>query len=146
MKRQSRRRRFQPQSEVLEHRIALSGNIGVGVYENNWWTSAEVWTNVRNLAETWQPVSGSSVALSPDGYPLANATVNFATINYPDGTYGFSFTGSGTVTFGGVGQLAGPVTVSGGVTTGTITVNQNTGNGSFLSMQVAGGKCRQSHG
>ena len=138
MRRQSHRRSFRPQPDILESRIALSGDLGIGIYENASWTNAPVWTNLRNLATSWLPASGSSLALSLDGYPLANASVKFATINYPNGTYGFSYTGAGTVTFGDVGQLAGPVTVSGGVTSGTITVNHNTGDGDFLTMQLTG--------
>ena len=43
-----------------------------------------------------------------------------------------------TVTFSDIGQLAGPVTVSGGVTTGTVIVNHATGDGQILDMQVTG--------
>ena len=138
MRRQSRRRNFQPQPEVLESRIALSAQIGVNLNFNTIWNDDPIWTDLRNLATNWTPLSGTSLALSTDGYPLANASVKFATINYPDGTYGFSYTGAGTVTFGDVGELAGPVTVSGGVTSGTVTVNHSTGDGDYLTMQLTG--------
>ena len=48
--------------------------------------------------------------------------------NYPVGNYQFSYTGGGTVSFSGAGVLTGPVTVSGGVTTGTVAVSSTSGN------------------
>ena len=42
------------------------------------------------------------------------------------------------MTFSGVAQSMGSVTVSGGVTTGTVIVNHQLGDGSTLSLQVTG--------
>ena len=67
------------------------------------------------------------VPLTADGYPLADAETYFAVTNYPVGNYQFSYTGGGTVSFSGAGVLAGPVTVSGGVTTGTVAVSTHFG-------------------
>ena len=140
MRHQQRRRRtkFLPGAESLEPRIALSMAIGVNLSPNSPYNGDPIWTDLHNLATAWVPLSGSSLALSADGYPLANAAVSFSTQNYPDGDYEFSYTGAGSVTFSGVGQLAGPVTVSGGVTTGTVVVNNPLGGTNWLSMQVTG--------
>ena len=64
----------------------------------------------------------------------------------PNGTYEFSYTGTATVTFSDIGQLAGPVTVSNGVTTGTVIVNHATGDGMILDHAGHRPQCRQSHG
>ena len=58
------------------------------------------------------PLSGTSLALTADGYPLANAATSFVTTDYPAGDYEFSYTGAGTVAFSN-GQLVGSVTVIG---------------------------------
>ena len=133
-----RRRNLIPAAERLEPRITLSAEIGVNLGPNTEWNNDPIWTDLHNLASSWTPLSGSSLALSPDGYPLANAAVAFATENYPDGNYEFSYTGAGTVAFSDVGQLAGPVTVSDGVTTGTVVVTHALGDGNWLTMQVTG--------
>ena len=131
-------RNFLPGAENLESRIAPSMDIGINVGPNLSNTGDPIWTDLHNEATSWTPLSGSSLALSTDGYPLADASVNFDTANYPAGNYEFSFTGSGTVMFSGTGQLTGPVTTSNGVTTGTVTVSQPVGAGSWLTMQVTG--------
>ena len=134
----SRRRKFLPQGETLEYRIVPNAQIGVNLAPNSDGNNDPIWTDLHNLATNWSPLTGSSLALSADGYPLANASVSFATENYPAGNYEFSYTGAGTVTFGGVGQLlTGSVTVSGGVTSGTVVVN-NSGGGNWLTMQLTG--------
>ena len=138
MRRRLRRRNFLPGAEILEGRLVLSAQIGVNVSGNIDYNNDPIWTDLHNLASSWAPLSGSSLALTADGYPLANASVNFATENYPDGNYEFSYTGAGTVTFSDVGQLVGPVTVSGGVTTGTVAINHQLGDGDWLDMQVTG--------
>ena len=78
-----------------------------------------------------------SIPLTADDYPLANATTSFNLTNYPDGNYRFSLTGSATVAFTDIGQLAGPVTVSNGVTTGTVIVNHQTGDGNVWTWKSA---------
>ena len=75
--------------------------------------------------------------LTADGYPLASSSTAFNLTNYPDGDYQFSYTGTATVAFSDIGQLAGPVIVSGAVTTGTVIVNHQTGDGTLLAMQVS---------
>lgn len=134
----SRRRNFLPEAEGLEPRIALSAEVGVNLDFNSANADDPIWTDLHNLAYGWTPASGSSVALTADGYPLANASTSFITLNYPDGTYGFSFTGAGTVKFGGDAQSMGPVTVSNGVTTGTVVINSQLGTGGVLTMAVTG--------
>jgi hypothetical protein len=136
--RPSRRRHFRPAAEALESRIALSAQAGVNLSANSVYGNDPIWTDLHNLATSWVPLTGSTLTLSPDGYPLVSASVTFALENYPSGNYEFSYTGTGTVTFGGVGQLTGPATVSGGVTTGTVAVNLSTSPSDWLTMQVTG--------
>ena len=57
-------------------------------------------------------------------------------VNYPAGNYQFSYTGGGTVSFSGDGQLVGPVTVSGGVTSGTVAVSGISLGTPWVDMQV----------
>jgi hypothetical protein len=136
--RRTNRHGFVPRGESLEPRIVLSAEVGINLDLNASYNNDPIWTDLHNLASKWYPSSGSTVALTADGYPLANASTSFVTANYPNGTYGFSYTGSGTVTFSDVGQSMGPVTVSNGVTTGTVVVNHLLYDGSTLGMQVTG--------
>ena len=122
-----------PGAEGLEPRIVLSAQIGVSLDFNTWYAYNPIWTDLHNLASTWTP---AGVALTADGYPLANASTQFAVINYPAGNYQFSYTGGGTVSFSGDGQLVGPVTVSGGVTSGTVAVSGNSLGTPWVNMQV----------
>ena len=138
MRKQLRRRNFRPNAEYLESRITPSVPVGVNLDSNSIYNGDPIWTDLHNLSSNWTPLSGSTLALSADGYPLANASVKFTTTNYPNGTYGFSYTGAGTVSFSGVAQSEGPVTVSGGVTTGTVIINHELGDGKTLFMQVNG--------
>ena len=68
--------------------------------------------------------AGERIERRPDRRRLSpgQRPTYFAVTNYPVGNYQFSYTGGGTVSFSGAGQLVGPVTVSGGVTTGTVAV------------------------
>ena len=50
----------------------------------------------------------TAIPLTADGYPLANATTCFNLANYPDGNYGFSYTGTATVAFSDIGNSPGP--------------------------------------
>ena len=135
--RRSRPRNFFPAAEGLEPRVLLSSNIGINLDSNNPYANDPIWTDLRNLAFQWEPPSRTigwtnpdpSIPLTADDYPLANATTSFNMANYPDGNYEFSYTGSATVAFTDIGQLAGPVTVSNGVTTGTVVVNQGPATG-----------------
>jgi hypothetical protein len=138
MRKQPRRRKFRPVTEVLEPRITMSAEVGINLNFNASYNGDPIWTDLHNLSTNWSPLTGSKLALTADGYPLANALVYFNTANYAEGTYGFSYTGTGTVSFSGVAQSMGPVTVSGGVTTGTVVVNQALGNNDNLIMQVVG--------
>ena len=144
--RRMRRRNFVPATECLEYRTLLNADIGVNLGTNSQTYSDPIWTDLHNLAYPWEAPSTTSgfaaadtaIPLTADTYPLANAATTFNLANYPDGNYQFSFTGTATVTFSDIGQLAGPVTVSNGVTSGTVVVNHNTGDGQFVDMQVSG--------
>ena len=96
MKRRQRlkRKSFLPGAENLESRIAPSADIGINVGPNAS-GGDPIWTDLHNGATSWKPLSGTSLALSADGYPLANASVNFDTQYYPNGSYEFSFTAPG---------------------------------------------------
>jgi hypothetical protein len=139
--RQHRRNRrlntFRPFSEGLEPRIALSGDmIGVNLDSNSAYADNPIWTDLRNLSVGWHLSNSTAVTdLTADGYPLVNAQTSFIAANYPAGNYEFSFTGSGTVTFDAAGQLVGSVTVSDGVTSGTVAVNPSV-SGGWVQMVV----------
>ena len=141
MKRQQRqkRRRYFLAAESLEPRLVMSANIGVNLGSNSIYSSDFIWTDLRNEAAQWAPATpGATLPLTATDYPLADASTSFGMSLYPDGNYAFSYTGTATVTFTDIGQLAGPVTVSGGVTSGTVVINHQTGDGANLSMQVTG--------
>ena len=132
-----RRRNLIPAAERLEPRIALSAEIGVNLGPNTEWNNDPIWTDLHNLASSWTPTHGLKPCSEPPTAILWQMPRSaFATENYPDGNYEFSYTGAGTVAFSDVGQLAGPVTVSDGVTTGTVVVNHALGDGNWLTMQV----------
>ena len=107
----------------------------MNLYGNEAYNGDPIWTDLHNLAWAW---SGTATPLTADGYPLASSSTAFNLTNYPDGNYQFSYTGTATVAFSDIGQLAGPVTVAAGVTTGTVIVNHQTGDGTLVSMQVSG--------
>ena len=79
-------------------------------YGNEAYAGDPIWTDLHNLAWSW---SGTATPLTADGYPLASSSTAFNLTNYPDGVYQFSYTGTATVAFSDIGQLAGPVTLSG---------------------------------
>jgi hypothetical protein len=135
-RRPNRRHAFRAASEPLESRIALSADIGVNLDVNNAGVDNPIWTDLHNLAGSWVPASGSTVASSADGYPLANASTYFNADNYPAGNYQFSYSGSATVSFSGAAQLVGSVSVSGGVTTGTVAFSPLVGDGKSIVMQL----------
>ncbi len=138
--------RFLPNSETLESRTLLSANIGVNLPTNRDYNNDEIWTDVHNIAFPWEAptttmgyaANDTAIPLTSDNYPLAPAATSFDLVSYPDGAYQFSFTGSATVSFSDIGVLSGPVTVSGGVSSGTVIVNHKTGDGQYLVMQVSG--------
>ncbi|MHB1559843.1 MAG: NPCBM/NEW2 domain-containing protein, partial [Isosphaeraceae bacterium] len=135
-----RRPAFRPAAESLESRLVLSGSpIGVSLDSNSWYAGNPIWTDLHNQAVPWSPLGGdaSPVPLSADGYPLENAQTSFAVANDPAGNYQFSYTGSGTVAFSGA-TLVGPVTVSGGVTSGTLQITSTGPNAPFVTMNVTG--------
>ena len=137
-RRTTRPRNFRPLTEALEPRIALSAAIGVGLETNSPYNADPIWTDLANLSLPWAPATGSSLALTATGYPLANASVNIAAAGYPAGNYQFSYTGAATVSFSGDAQLVGTPTVSGGVTSGTVFIDTLQGGGGWLTMQVTG--------
>ncbi len=121
----SRRARFQPTAEGLEPRLVLSGlAVGVNLQSNQWYNNDPIWTDLHNLMGTWQLDGQGVTTLTADGYPTSGTpSISILTAGYPAGYYEFSFTGAGTPSFSGAGQLVGTLTVSNGVTTGTVLVN-----------------------
>ena len=142
MKRRSARRAFRPVVQGLEPRLVLS-NVGVNV-GSNYTDGQPLWVNVRNAFSSWASysnvyASSPSVTTNATGYPTSSASAFVNLENYPAGNYQLSYTGTATLTFSGVGALAGPITTnSSGVSTGTVVVNHSMGNGSILIMQVSG--------
>ena len=71
--------------------------------------------------------------MNSDYYPLANATTSANLAYYPDGNYQLSYQGTGTVSFGGIGSLASPITTdSNGVHTAAVLINHDTSTSDLL--------------
>jgi len=129
-----RRKSLFPRIEHLEPRLVLS-DIGINLASNATDTNDPIWVDVHNTFVGW----GAGVPVNSDNYPLENASTGTNLGGYPDGNYLLSYQGTGTVTFSGIGYLAGPlVTGSNGVTTGTVVINHQLGNGKFLFISVSG--------
>jgi len=129
-----RRTSLFPRIEHLEPRLVLS-DIGVNLASNASDAGDPIWVDVHNTFSGW----GSGVAVNSDSYPLEDATTGADLQYYPDGDYLLSYQGTGTVAFSGIGSLAGPVvTGSNGVSTGTVVINHQQGNGWELFITVSG--------
>ncbi len=131
---------FRPRAEGLEPRLALS-SYPVGVSLDFNWASVgnPIWTDLHNDALAWSRYGTTNpMTLSADGYPLENAYTSIYVANDPVGDYQFSYTGSGTVAFGNYAQIVGPVTVSNGVTTGTVEITHTSLANEKVSMIVTG--------
>ena len=139
MLRLRRRRLARPRIENLESRVTPS-NIGVNLNANAPYLGDYIWVDVHNLFSTWSPVSGTAtVPVNSDNYPLAPATAYADLADYPDGNYQLSYQGTATVSFTGIGYLAAPVvTDSNGVSTGTVVIDHELGNGTNLRLTVNG--------
>ena len=67
-------------------------------------TCSRTWELVGDPSET-TPV----IPVNANDYPLVPATTFANLLSYPDGDYQLSYQGTATVSFGGIGYLAGPV-------------------------------------
>ena len=138
-----RRRSVRPRLEALELRVTPS-NIGVNLSSNTQFTGDYIWTDVHNLFSPWGQVGSPgqttpAIPLNADNYPLAPASTFADLLDYPDGDYQLSYQGTATVSFSGIGYLAGPVvTNSSGVSTGTVVIDHDLGNGTNLNLTVTG--------
>jgi len=134
MKLRRRRKSLFPRVECLEPRLVLS-DIGVNLAENVSYTGDPLWVDVHNDVPAWAPTT----AVNADNYPLEAVSTSANLQHYPDGNYQLSYQGTGTVTFGGIGYLAGPVvTGSNGVSTGTVVVNHQLRPNNILTITFAG--------
>jgi hypothetical protein len=110
---------------------------GTGIEGNTPYSNDMMWVDVRNLFSAWSPLNNpnGTVPLTADGYPLANATTLTNLKGYPDGIYHLSFTGSATVTVGGMGQLVSPITTSAnGISTAQVQITHAKAN--VLTLRV----------
>ena len=136
------RRFLRPRFEGLEARVVLS-NIGVNLDSNSAWVGNPIWVDVHNLFNPWQPgtnpwTEAPEAAVNADNYPLETASTLANMQYYPDGDYQMSYQGQATISFFGIGTLVGPVvTNSSGVSTGTVLVDHNSGQGVYLNMIVS---------
>jgi hypothetical protein len=119
-----------PRIETLESRVTPS-NIGVNLAPNSQYSGDFIWVDVHNLFAPWGQVDAPGVytpaiPVNANNYPLAPAAAGANLLNYPDGDYQLSYQGTATLTFSGIGYLAGPVvTNSSGVSTGTVVINHD---------------------
>ncbi len=137
----ARRRKPRPQIELLEPRITPS-NIGVALGANGGYGNGSdyIWVDVHNAFWGWEPLgTPGTVPVNSDEYPLESAQSSALLTGYPDGDYQLSYTGTGTVSFSGIGTLAGPITTdSNGVHTGTVIINQDSHSNNNLVLTVTG--------
>jgi NPCBM/NEW2 domain len=136
----SRRRFVRPRIESLELRVTPS-DVGVNLNFNASYAGDYIWVDVHNLFSTWANPNGSTPAppVNANNYPLAPAVTGGNLLNYPDGDYQLSYQGTATVSFSGIGYLAGPVTTNrNGVSTGTVVIDHSLGDGKLLLMTVTG--------
>ncbi len=114
-------------------------NLGVNLDANVDWSTSEVWVNAAHLLRQWglpdRPwVPNANLKFSADGYPLADAAALTYLNDYPDGTWHFSYTGSATLSFSGIGKAANVVT-NGNLTTGDLIIDRS--RGGLLSVIVS---------
>ncbi len=86
------------------------------------------WSDVATQLAAFTISNGGKA--DANGYPVAGASGTSSTdmgFLLPSGTYAISFTGSGTLTVGGIGKLAGTWTTSGGVRSNTVTITGTPG-------------------
>ena len=121
---------------VLESNSLSRGSLlaisAVNLNGNNQYAGQDIWVDLHNDFGSWAaPIgtSGPAPAVNADGYPLAPGSTAANVASYPDGDYALSYQGTGTVSFSGIGSLAGPLVTNNGVTTGTVVINHSTGNG-----------------
>jgi hypothetical protein len=137
----ARRRKSRPQIELLEPRITPS-NIGVALGANGGYGNGSdyIWVDVHNVFGSWAPLGTTgTVPVNSDDYPLESAQSSALLTGYPDGDYQLSYTGTGTVSFSGIGTLAGPITTdSNGVHSGTVILNQDSHSNNNLVLTVTG--------
>ena len=89
---------------------------------------------MHNLFRSWGPLDhpeagGPAIPVNANNYPLAPASTIADLAAYPDGDYQLSYQGTATVSFSGIGSLSGPLVTEGGVTTGTVVIDHNQGDG-----------------
>jgi hypothetical protein len=119
--------------------LAAGVNLGA-LYQGD---KQEVWVDIRHNFTPWRPATqgGPAVPLTPQGYPLADASTWELIPDYPDGDYDVSYKGTATLSFSGVGKLAGQPTLgSDGLYHATLQVNHATdtsGKGQ-LNLKVTG--------
>jgi hypothetical protein len=98
---------------------------GINIEANNYWNTDDAWANVANSLSSWNVSSSSEPPLTytSDGYPLEAAGASTWLLDYPLGTYQVSYTGSGTVSFSGLGITCteSDIVTNGNTTTADLT-------------------------
>jgi hypothetical protein len=130
--------------ECLEGRTLLS-SYGVVVKGIGPWTGEPQFIDARHNLIPWGSWdvhgyhSDPSLKLTPQGYPLSNASTFGFLTNYPDGVYQVSYQGKADLFFAGIGANNGPFTLgSDGYYHGSITINHSWYNGSALVLHAQG--------
>ena len=114
-----------------------AADVGINLEVNADYSAGAAWVDARNMFRRWglpnEPWKvNPSLRLTPDGYPLADASSLAFLKDYPDGAYKLSYEGSGTVVFGGIGRLAGGVTRRGPLNVGEVALKHNGKGGPLL--------------
>ena len=108
-----------------------AGRYAINVGINADWSTAGAWVDARNSLRRWgmpdRPwVEKPNLKLSADGYPLSDAGTLSYLHGYPDGAYHLSYRGTGEVSAGGMGRIAGAITTTGGLHSGVVTIDHAT--------------------
>jgi hypothetical protein len=136
MTRRKRRTTLAPRIEACEPRALLSGGYtGINIGANSPASTEGMWVDVAKTFSAWYPSGSTTLPLTPQGYPLANAYAFSSVAGSPDGAYQLSFQGTGNLAVSGMGSLNGPVVRGAdGVSRAQITVNHAASGTLYLSL------------
>lgn len=122
MARKGLRSAYAPSLETCEARLLMTGYNGINIGGNGGLSTSNMWVDIAKTFGAWG-VSGKpymanpSLALSAQGYPLADASTDTIDSGSPNGVYQLSYQGTASVRVTGTGSMIGlPVTGADGVT------------------------------
>ena len=123
-----RSRRLQPALEAMEDRQLLS-TAGINLkMQVTWAAGGGFWVDIRNALRAWSSPGNDNVlitSLTPDGYPTVPARTWTNVVDYPNGVYPVSYSGTASLAFSGAARLTTPFALgSDGLYHGAITIHR----------------------